>query len=124
MKFLAAIPRVLLGLIFVVIGSNVFWHFLPMGSPPTGAAGDFSRAMIDSHYMQVVGALQVLGGALCLIGIFVPLGLTLLVPVIVNILLFHFLLLPQGMPIAITTGVLALIVLVQNRGAFAGLLKP
>jgi hypothetical protein len=42
----------------------------------------------------------------------------------VNILLFHILLEPKGLPIAIVVAVLALIVLCANREAFKGLLKP
>jgi len=89
--------------------------------PPGGPAGDFAKALFVSHYFYVVGALQVAGGALCLTGRFVPLGLTLLGPVIVNALLFHILLDPGGLPMAIIVSVLALIVLWHHRAAFAGL---
>jgi uncharacterized membrane protein YphA (DoxX/SURF4 family) len=124
MKIVAIIARVLLGLMFVVFGSNAFFHFLPMPPPPDGPAGDFMKALFVSHYVYVVAGLQVVGGFLCLIGFFVPLGLTLLGPVIVNILLFHILLMPKGLPMAIVTAVLALIVLFHHRRAFAGLIKP
>jgi putative oxidoreductase len=122
MKIIATIARVLLGLMFVVFGSNIFLHFIP-APPPSGLAGDFAKALFASHYLHVVGALQVIGGALMLIGRFVPLGLMLLGPVIVNILLFHILLNPAGLPMAIFVSVLALIVLWQHRAAFAGILK-
>jgi hypothetical protein len=49
--------------------------------------------------------------------------LTLLCPVIVNILLFHILLNPAGMPLAFVVSVLALIVLWHHRAAFAGLVS-
>jgi len=49
--------------------------------------------------------------------------LTLLGPVIVNILLFHILLNPAGLPLAIIVTVLALIVLWHHRASFAGLVK-
>jgi putative oxidoreductase len=124
MKIVATIARVLLGLMFVFFGSNGLFHFLKMPPPPEGPAGDFVKALFVSHYIYVVAGLQVAGGALCLIGVFVPLGLTLLGPVIVNILLFHILLAPQGLPMAIVTAVLALIVLFHHRSAFAGLVKP
>jgi uncharacterized membrane protein YphA (DoxX/SURF4 family) len=123
MKIITIIARVLLGLIFVVFGSNIFLHFIPMPPPKPGLAGDFSKALFLSHYLHVVGALQVAGGALMLIGRFVPLGLALLGPVIVNIVLFHALLAPEGLPLAIVVSVLALVVLAGNRSAFAGLLK-
>ena len=122
MKIVAIIARVLLGLIFVVFGLNGFLQFMKM-PPPEGLAGDFIKAMFVSHYFYVVAALQVAGGFLCLIGRFVPLGLTLLGPVIVNILLFHIFLDPKGLPMAIGVSVLALIVLWNYRASFAGLVK-
>jgi uncharacterized membrane protein YphA (DoxX/SURF4 family) len=126
MKIATVIARVLLGLIFVVFGSNIFLHFLPMTppTPPPPLAVDFTKALMESHYMLVVGALQVIGGALLLIGRFVPLGLTLLGPVIVNILLFHALLAPEGFPPALVVTVLELFLVWRYRQAFAGLLQP
>src|SRR5437868_11978076 len=99
MKTLTIIARSLLGLIFVVFGANAFLHFIPM-PPPEGLAGDFMKALFASHYFYVVALLQIVGGALCLVGRFVPLGLTLLGPVIVNILLFHTFLQHAGWPLA------------------------
>jgi len=118
------VARVLLGLVFVVFGSNIFLHFMPMPPPPATLAGDFSKALMQSHYIYVVGLLQVIGGLLLLIGRYVPLGLTLLGPVIVNILLFHIFLDPSGLPMAIVVAVLALFLLWRYRAIFAGLLKP
>src|SRR2546422_7318715 len=97
MKILTILARSLLGLIFVVFGLNAFLHFLNM-PPPQGLAGDFVKALFVSHYFYVVAVFQVAGGALCLLGRFVPLGLTLLGPVIVNILFFHLLLGTSGLP--------------------------
>ena len=123
MKVATIVARVLLGLVFVVFGSNIFLHFIPM-PPLPGTAGDFSKALMQSHYIYVVGLLQVIGGLLLLIGRYVPLGLTLLGPVIVNILLFHIFLDPSGLPMAIVVAVLALFLLWRHRTNFAGLLKP
>jgi len=69
---------VLLGLGFVVFGSNAFLHFIPMPPLPQTLAGDFTRVFIASGYAYVIGALQVIGGFFLLIGRFVPLGLTIL----------------------------------------------
>ena len=124
MKVATIVARVLLGLVFVVFGSNIFLHFIPMPPLPATLAGDFSKALMQSHYIYVVGLLQVIGGLLLLIGRYVPLGLTLLGPVIVNILLFHIFLDPSGLPMAIVVAVLALFLLWRHRTNFAGLLKP
>jgi len=123
MKITATIARIILGSVFVFFGLNFFLQFLHMPPPPSGPAGDFAKALFVSHYFYAVGALQLAGGALCLAGRFVPLGLTLLGPVIVNILLFHILLNPAGLALAIFVSVLALIVLWHHRAAFAGLVK-
>src|SRR6059036_3789610 len=124
MKIIATIARVLLGLIFVVFGLNAFLQFLHMPPPPPGPAGDFTKALFVSHFFYVVAVLQIAGGALCLLGRFVPLGLTLLGPVIVNILLYHIFLEPSGLPLALVVSALALFLLWAHRAAFAGLVKP
>jgi len=85
MKVATIIARILLGLMFVVFGSNAFLHFLPMPEM-SGPAGDFIGSMAISGYLKVIAAFQIAGGALLLIGRYVPLGLTLLGPVVVNII--------------------------------------
>lgn len=124
MKVATIIARILLGLVFVVFGSNIFLHFIPMPPQKPSLATDFSKALMESHYMYVVGFLQVAGGLLLLIGRYVPLGLTLLGPILVNILLFHIFLEPTGLPIAIVVAVLALFLLWRYRTNFAGLVNP
>ena len=124
MKIATLIARVLLGLVFVVFGSNIFLHFIPMPPLPATMAGDFSKALMQSHYMYVVGLVQVIGGLLLLLGRYVPLALTLLGPVIVNILCFHIFLDRSGLPIALVVAVLALFLLWRHRSNFAGLVKP
>ena len=123
MKIATIIARVLLGLIFVVFGSNAFLHFIPMPPMPDGLANDFMKSLFMSHYFYVVAVTQVLGGLLVLSGRFTALGLTLLVPVIVNILCYHIFLNHEGLPLASTVAVLALFLLWQKRAAFAGLIK-
>jgi uncharacterized membrane protein YphA (DoxX/SURF4 family) len=123
MKILIIIVRTLLGLMFVVFGLNAFLQFIP-APPPKGLAGDFTKALFVSHYFYVVAILQIVGGALLLLGRWVPLGLTLLGPVIVNILLFHIFLEPSGLLIAMVVSALALFLVWAYRQAFAGLLRP
>jgi len=123
MKTATIISRVLLGLMFVTFGLNMFLNFIPMPPPPEGPAREFMMALFMSHYVYAVGALQVAGGVILLSGRFIPLGLTLLGPVIVNILLFHVLMAPAGLPMAFVVSALALFLLWRNREYFSGLLK-
>jgi putative oxidoreductase len=123
MKVATIIARILLGLIFVVFGSNAFLHFLPMPPLPQNLAGDYVRVFMASGYVYVVGFLQVVGGLLLLIGCFVPLGLAILAPIIVNILIFHALMAPEGFPTALVVTALELFLLWSYRAVFAPLLR-
>jgi putative oxidoreductase len=123
MKTATVIARSLLGLIFVTFGLNMFLNFIHMPPPPEGPAREFMTALYLSHYLYLIGALQVVGGLLLLAGRWVPLGLTLLGPVIVNILCFHILMAPAGLPMALVVSALALFLLWRYRGNFAGLVK-
>ncbi|HTH48104.1 MAG TPA: hypothetical protein VMB21_11365 [Candidatus Limnocylindria bacterium] len=116
MKILAFLTRILLGLGFVVFGLNGFLNFIK-GPMPTGLAGDFMHALMASKYFWVIAGLQLVGGLLLLINR-VPLGLTLLGPVVVNIVLFHIFLERSGLPIAAVFGALTLFLLWRNKEAF------
>jgi uncharacterized membrane protein YphA (DoxX/SURF4 family) len=123
MKVATIIVRILLGLMFVVFGSNGFLHFIPT-PPMEGHSAAFIGALAATGYMQAIAAFQVAGGALLLLGRYVPLGLTLLGPVIVNIVFFHLFIDRNGLPVAGVVAALALFLLARYRSAFAGLLQP
>jgi putative oxidoreductase len=123
MKYLIHTVRILLGVAFVVFGSNIFLNFIPMPPPPPGDAGVFAGVLMRSGYMYVVGALQVLGGLCLLSGRLVPLGLTLLGPVIVNIVLFHIFFDASGLPMAAVFSVLALFLLWVYRYKFPAIFR-
>ena len=122
MKITSVIARFLLGLIFLVFGLNGFFHFIPM-PPPTGVAGQFMGALFVSHYLNVVFAIQIIGAVLLLTNRYVPLALTILAAVIFNILLFHLLMAPSGLPLAIFATVLWVLAFVNFRAAFDGLVQ-
>jgi uncharacterized membrane protein YphA (DoxX/SURF4 family) len=124
MKYVVIIVRVLLGLMFAVFGSNAFLHFIPM-PPMEDPAGAFIGALVSSGYIYVIALLQVVGGLLLLIGgRFVPLGLTLLGPVIVNIMLYHIFLDTSGLPMACAISILALFLLWVYRFKFPAIFQP
>ena len=121
MKIIILTARLLLGLICVVFGLNGFLNFLSMGPMPTGLAGQFIGALFLSHYYWAVAAVQIIGGVLLLLNRFVPLGLVLLGPVIVNILLYHLFLNPAGIGLAIFVTILWFIVFYGHRQYFSGI---
>jgi hypothetical protein len=124
MKIATVVVRVVLGLVFVVFGLNGFLRFLPMPPLPQGIVGEFLHAFFASGYVYVIAGCQVVGGLLLLIGRFVPLGLTILGPVIVNIVVFHLLLASEGIALAILIAVLFLFLLWRYWATFAPLFRP
>lgn len=121
MKIAATIARYLLGLIFLVFGLNHFVPFIPMGPMPTGVAGQFFGALIPTGYMYVVAFFEVVPAILLLVNRYVPLALTLVAPVIVNIVLTIFLIAHNGAPMAVVLVVLWLLIYYRCRSAFSGL---
>ncbi len=122
MKILTVIARILLGLVFAVFGSNAFIHFMPMPEM-TGYPAQFIGSMAATGYLQAVAVFQVAGGLLLLIGRFVPLGLTLLGPLIVNIVMYHAFMDHNGMPIALVVCAIEAFLIWQYRAAFASVLR-
>jgi putative oxidoreductase len=120
MKIAALICRILLGLVFVVFGLNKLYVFMPATMPP-GDAGTWSLLMVHHHWLAIVGIFETVGGLLLLSGRFVPLGLTLLAPIIVNILLFGFLFTPLALGSGIAVALLELFLIYAYRSYFAPL---
>ena len=113
--------RVLLGLTFFVFGLNGFLGFLPQPPMPP-AAGAFLGGLAGAHYLfPLLKATEVAVGALLLANRFVPLALTVVAPIIVNIAAFHVFLAPSpGMVAFLLASELYLAWV--HRAAFRGIL--
>lgn len=95
-KSISAITaRIVLGLIYFVFGLNFFLHFLPTPPASGGVAEAFTGGLFQSGYFfPMLKGIEVVLGALLLVGLFVPLALVALMPISINILLFHAFLSP------------------------------
>jgi putative oxidoreductase len=122
MKIVSTIARFLLGFVFVFFGLNGFLNFIPM-PPIPGIAGQFVGVLFLSHYLVVIIRIQFFAGILLVANRFVPLALTLLGPVIVNIFFYYVFMDPGGLPRAAVVVVLWLLVAYSVRSAFAGLVQ-
>jgi len=121
MKALVLISRLLLGLMFFVFGLNGFLNFIP-APPPTGIAGQYVGALFVSHYLSAVFALELVAGILLLANRFVLLALTILAPILVNIVLFHVFMAPTGIAPAVIAVTLWSVLFYRERAAFLPLL--
>ena len=118
--------RILLGAVFFVFGLNGFFNFIPPPPPESmpEASVALAGAFVKSGYMiPLIKGTEVLGGALLLSNRFVPLALTLLAPVIVNIFAFHAFLAPSGLGMAIVIVLLEATLVYVHREAFRPMLR-
>jgi uncharacterized membrane protein YphA (DoxX/SURF4 family) len=122
-RHLPTASRLLLGLIFVVFGLNGFLQFIPPPPSPPGAIA-FGTALMQSGYLfPLLKTVEIAAGLMLLSGVLVPFALTLLAPIVVNIVGFHLFLAPGGMPIALAVLALELHLAWVHRAAFAPLFQ-
>lgn len=122
-KIAPVVLRVLVGALFVFSGANKLVPFLaaPPDMPP--AAGAYLAALVATGYtLPLLGIVEVLAGGALLAGYFVPLALTLLAPLVINIALFHTVLAP-ALPMVVFLLAAELYLAWAYRDAFAGLLR-
>jgi putative oxidoreductase len=101
MKWAVIIVRSLMGLLFL-FASITFFFKLFTPPPLSGAMKTFNDGLMASRYlMPTVKAIELVCGLAFLAGRFVPLATVLIAPIIVNILLVHAFLGPEGLPTAI-----------------------
>ncbi|MCA9716999.1 MAG: DoxX family protein [Myxococcales bacterium] len=116
------LARALLGLGFLVFGLNGFLNFMPTPDVPA-SAGAFLGALAATGYMfPVIKGVEVIVGALLLSNRFVPLALTLVAPIMVNIVLFHAVLAPAGLGMVLTLLALQLYLAWSYRDSFRAVL--
>jgi putative oxidoreductase len=123
MKIAVLIARILLGLVFLVFGLNNFFHFIPNQTLP-GDAGVFATLMYTHGWLTFHGILYTVAGILLLIGRYVPVGLVILGPILVNILVFHLTLLPSGIGVGLVCTLLEIFLIWAYWPAFEGIFTP
>jgi hypothetical protein len=122
-RFAPSAARLLLGLVFFVFGLNGFLQFLPTPPAPERAMA-FMGALAATGYMfPLIKSVEVIAGALLLSNRFVPLALAIVAPNVVNIVLFHAVLAPGGLPVALFVLALELFTAWSYRDAFAPMLR-
>jgi uncharacterized membrane protein YphA (DoxX/SURF4 family) len=101
MKIAVIIVRLLVGSLFLFASVTYFLNLIPPAEM-SGKPRIFMEGLAASGYiMPVVKTLELLCGLAFVSGRFVALAVVLIIPIAVNILLVHALLLPEGLPVAI-----------------------
>jgi len=121
MKIVSTVTRYLLGLMFTIFGSNGLLHFLALPMPSSAFALQFMTVAVQSHFLVVIFALQLLAGLLLLAGRFVPFALVVLAGILTNILDYHLTMDLAGIAPGIFATVLWFITAFGFRESFRGL---
>jgi uncharacterized membrane protein YphA (DoxX/SURF4 family) len=97
MKIAVIIVRILMGLLFLVSAISFFLNLMAPQKMSEGATL-FVTGMVASVYMfPVVKVLEIIVGLAFVFGRFVPLATVVIFPIVLNIVLFHAFLAPEGM---------------------------
>jgi uncharacterized membrane protein YphA (DoxX/SURF4 family) len=122
-KYGPVVARLLFGLMMFVFGLNGFLQFLP-AQPMNPQAGAFAGALFQTGYMfPLIKGVEVLVGLLLLSNRLVPLALALIAPNVVNIVLFHAFLAPQGIAPALVVLVFELYLAWTYRASYRSMLQ-
>ena len=104
MKKVTLVIRLLLGLGFLASGVAFFFTTPP---PMEGALAEFFEGMAATRYFFILlKGTEIVCGLALLTGLFVPLALVVLAPIVLNIFLVHAFVAPEGLPLALFIGLL------------------
>jgi putative oxidoreductase len=122
MKLASTIARYLAGIMFTVFGLNGFLHFIPQPPAPELAI-QWMTPMLQSHFILVPFAFQLVAGVLLLSGRYVPLALAILAPILVNILAFHATMAPASVAPALIATACWVLIFLRYRESFRGIFE-
>jgi len=117
------VARIILGLIFAIFGPNKLFRFIDM-RPSEGEAAAFTGALAETGYFLIfLGIVEVVCGILLLLNKYTRLATIVLLPVTINIVLFHLALTPATGGLGYLTFVMNLVLVVAYKEDYKGMLK-
>ena len=116
-------PRMALGALFLFTGLNAFFSFYQPADPPTSSINVLMGLNSAIYFFPLLKVVELLCGLLLVTKRYTTLALTMLAPIVVNIVAFHVYLDPVNYFFAAPAAVLYCIVVWQNRDSLKFLLK-
>lgn len=117
------ILRMFLGLALIVFGLNKFFDFMNLFEMPTAAANFIESLKTSGYVFYLIAVLEIGVGLLLLLNKWVPFALLVLVPISLNILLFHLFLNVSDAYIAVIIAVLNTILIFKYWKAYRPLFQ-
>ena len=97
MKIAFIIIRTLMGLLLLFASVSFFLHLFPV-PPMSGDTKTYNDGLAVVNIMTIVKVLELLCGLAFVTGRFVKLAAVIIFPIALNILLFHAVVAPSGVP--------------------------
>jgi hypothetical protein len=116
------VARVLLGLPMFIFGLNGFLQFLPMPPMEGNAAAMMGGLAGAGYFFPLLKGAEVITGLMLLSGRFVPLALTILAPIVLNIVAFHAFVIGSGLALPLVLMALGLFLAWSYRNSFRAVL--
>jgi len=133
MKIFHIILRLGLGLLLLAFGFNKFFWLMPdfdfTGYPEAAHLFEAFRFSGDNptagkgYIMNMVGATEAIVGLLLIIKKWVPLALVMLVPISINLVMFHVMVNLPNIGPALAVAILNIYLLYRNWGAYKGMFQ-
>lgn len=89
-KTVQHIVAILLALLMFIFGMNKFFGFISVAMPEDPIAQQFLGAMFSSYLVNFVALIEIVGGILLIIHSFRKIAWLALLPIVLNIIAFHF----------------------------------
>lgn len=108
------ILRFLLALVLIVIGLNKFFTFIPSPEIPENASEFITSLQATGYILPVLGVIEIFIGLLLLFNKWVAFALLALVPISLNVLLYHLFLDIPSIGFAIVVAIINIVLIYKN----------
>lgn len=123
-KKILFIVSLLFGLVFINAGLNKFFNYMPVPGDLPEEVIKMSTAMMEIGWlMPLIAVAEIIGGALFVTKKYRALGAIIIFPVMMGILLTHFIVVPSGLPLALVLGAVLIWVMIENREKYLPMIK-
>jgi uncharacterized membrane protein YphA (DoxX/SURF4 family) len=117
------VVSLLFGLMFINSGLNKFFNYMPMPKDlPENLVNLFTCFTATKWLLPLVGAVEVIAGALFIVKKFRALAAIMIFPIMVGILLTHIFNAPSGLPIALVLMLINLWVILENKQKYTAMI--
>lgn len=123
-KKILFVVSLLFGLVFINAGLNKFFNYMPVPEDLPEEVIKMSTAMMEIGWlMPLIAVAEIAGGVLFITKKYRALGAIIIFPVMVGILLTHFIVAPSGLPLALVLLAVLVWVMIENREKYLPMIK-